>query len=759
VAAAVAAGALVVTGVPLAVVLGFSLYWLAFVAVPGMLVLVAVRPGYGRLAVFAVGSAVGYALEVLTWAAAAAAQLRGAFWLYPLAVAALTVPVLWRRARAGDPADPAPALGRVASWSVAGGVLAAVVPIVVWSSVASPWPITAPTSYTYDMWFQLGFAADALHHFPPQNPSVAGVPQQYHWFFYGHIAAAAQVTGIAVPWLVLRLYLVPMIAVAASLVAVAAHRFSGRPLAAPLALLCATVAGELALVNGTVYVAYGSFVHYVMYSPTYLYGLVYLCALIVLVGDQYSDGSRERDPRAWWRMWALITVLLAAGSGAKVVVPALTAGGIGLVAAFALLRRRRQLTGPLAGLILGGGVALVARWVLFGGASVARLDIFPHIVLWFTPPFRAVAASLDPAYDGWRRIPGALAQVAGVPLALAIVFAPAAGAVVLCRERRNRLVQVFLAGVFLAGFAISSLVFDSQHSEHWFFACGLPAVAIAGGWGTAELLGRSAGRVLFFVVLAGGSGVAVYAAALAHTMQPLPTEMLYRYAMFAVLALAAAAAAGLAAGRALGGRPVAAGVALLAVLFGACLARTPLQVTEPLRDAYGSGDLVRSVGQRTRPDMTPALTQALDWIRTRTSPDDVIAVNNHCLVQTSPTRCTDTRSFCYSALSERRYLVESWAYSDATYAKALREGTSQTRTPTPFPERTAANDRVFTDPSPANLAGLYDRYHVRYLLADLRPAYPGGAPYKPPAALGERADPVFRTADAAVYRLRPPPRS
>lgn len=79
-----------------------------------------------------------------------------------------------------------------------------------------------------------------------------------------------------------------------------------------------------------------------------------------------------------------------------------------------------------------------------------------------------------------------------------------------------------------------------------------------------------------------------------------------------------------------------------------------------------------------------------------------------------------------------------------------------TRTETPYaalsslyPERSRLNDTLFTSPTPAALAEAYQGYGVRWLFVDLRDA-------RPPADLDRLAVPVYRTTDAAVFRLRSP---
>lgn len=738
--------ALLLAGVPAPIVLRYAAYWFGFVALPGIAVVAVARPRWGPLAVVSVGAAVGYAIELLAWSVTAWLGVRELLWAYPSLVLAATCPVLWSRRDRWPGRRPEPA-GRWWGWAVAGCALASLAGTVAWYWPMNAWPLTGPASYSVDLPNHLGWAADALHTFPPGNPSVAGIEQQYHWFIYGHLAAGAQLTGIDLPWLMFRLYLVPLLLLIPVLLAVAARAFSGLPWAGPVAALTGTVAGELALGRGVA--SYGCYLTCGLFSPSYLYGLVFVAALLMVVGSRLAD--RERGG------WLLAVPLLVVATGAKVTVVPLIAGGLALAAAYSLIRRRAALLAPVNGLTIAVAVVVATQLVLYGTVSSAsRVLIEPHFVHWFSPAFRAVAVLIDPQVRlGGFSTPPLAAQLAGVPFAWAVLLAPFAGAVALVRVRRNRVVQVFLLGVVLAGFGASSVFWDPSQAEFWFLVMAMPAAAVLGGWGAAWLAARVGprGRV---ALLAGG--LAAGAAALAVGLQqPVSARVLVlRYAVLGLVVVVLAVAGWL-----LTRRKATAAVVAVTVLVGVSLPHGPLQLIRPV-SAYldDRAVLLPEALPRQRPDLSPDLYAALRWIRANAGSRDVIANNNHCLtVRTPPappTACRDNRVFYYSAFSERRYLLESWAYTDENFAVALAARRYYLNLGTPYPGRSALNDLAFRAPTAALLDRLYREYGVRYLLADLRPPRPGAAPYRPPAALAALTDQVYAGPDASVYRLRAP---
>jgi hypothetical protein len=127
------------------------------------------------------------------------------------------------------------------------------------------------------------------------------------------------------------------------------------------------------------------------------------------------------------------------------------------------------------------------------------------------------------------------------------------------------------------------------------------------------------------------------------------------------------------------------------------------------------------------------------WLRDHSDPDDLVATNLHYTCYTRLDNACDNRSFWVSAYSERRILVEGWAYT----TKSTTNGAAFWD-----PSLLAANDAVFTDPSAAAIAKLRDAYGAHWLFADLTSADAD--------SIGRYADLRYREGDFAVYELRGP---
>jgi hypothetical protein len=126
----------------------------------------------------------------------------------------------------------------------------------------------------------------------------------------------------------------------------------------------------------------------------------------------------------------------------------------------------------------------------------------------------------------------------------------------------------------------------------------------------------------------------------------------------------------------------------------------------------------------------------------------VVATNLHCLTGTVVDGACDARHFWVSAFTERRMLVEGWAYTPLANDYGVAHAVSGSTVPFWDPERLDANDAAFAAPSAESLATLRDQYGVRWLFADL-----GAADAE---SLGRVADLRHREGAFGIYELRAP---
>ena len=249
---------------------------------------------------------------------------------------------------------------------------------------AKPLPDAGNVHLGQDAPWAISLAADAKHHWPIQDPNVAGLAMPYHWFVHVHLASASQVTGLDLPVIFLRLYTLPLIVLTVLQLVVAGKSLARSAYAGLVAACLVLLVNQLNLNHAGpfAHVAFqGVLTTYLHLSPSVPFGLVLLVPLLILIGEAISS------PREATRVgdWVLITLFMIGASDAKVVILPMIVASLFLYGAARLLARRRLppavwiagglATAVFAGLYLlqyrghSGGVKLdpAARVTLFNG--------------------------------------------------------------------------------------------------------------------------------------------------------------------------------------------------------------------------------------------------------------------------------------------------------------------------------------------------------------------------------------------------------
>ncbi|MGI5246018.1 hypothetical protein [Dactylosporangium sp. CA-139066] len=740
--AAATAAVLHLYGVSLPAFLVFAAYVGLAVTLPGLLLWRLVHRGSrGPGEDLAVGTAVGYGAEVLAYVPARAAGAPLAALALPAAIIATFALVrpLRRYWRGAGEAGRAPVWH---SWTLAGIALA----LLFWSTLyyrhhGFAWPSYGKPDI--DLPFHLALVGELKHHMGLVTPWVTSEPIYYHWFAYADMAAASWATGIEPYVLVTRLSMLPVIFALVVAVAALGRRVGGSwPAGAVTAAAAFFVLSPdpYGWVQDLFYRDYGfnatddgSNVRLTLWtSPTQTFGALVFVPLMLVLLDLLRGEHRDR------RRWAALAVLPAAVMGAKAsFLPTLLCGLLLVLAVHAVRRRRLHRTAAAAfGIVLGWTV--FAQLVLFGGQSQG-LGLGPLDALRRNPAGVSTHYTADPR---WYRLVVLLALTL---LAWMVMWC---GAAALGRRLLDP-DAVLLLGLGLAGAAVLLLFGHSGGQAEGFFLQGArPYIAALATWGLLELLRRRTFPVravgaaflvgaafVYAVRLLDGSGVPVIGPE--RRAAAVTAALVWPWAAIAAVALGGAFMAW---------RRRSAFTAGLVVVF--LLGTTAPTATRQLAYAYTDG---RDNGWSERADLWPVVTQgtleAGRWLRDHSDPNDLVATNMHCAYEGRRGRSAcDRRHFGIAAYSERRVLVESWAYTAEAHNQEAVQGVPQEHTRYWNAGLLADNDAAFADPSPRTIGVLRDEYHVRWLFTedDIMPPSPD---------LPRYATLMFRSGHCAVYRI------
>ncbi|MEV4011262.1 hypothetical protein AB0J35_12225 [Nonomuraea angiospora] len=656
----------------------FAAYLGAGVALPGTLLWRALTGG-GRSAAedVAAGLALGYAVEVLAYLPARAA---GA----PLLVLVPSAGVLCAFAcvpRLRRHWRGRAATERMPAWG-AWALAAVVAYLIAWSTLNL---YRLPVSAAYvDLPYHLALVGEVKHHVPPTLPSVLGERLSYHWFVYAELAATSWVTGIEPVTLVYRLATLPMTAAMVVLVAVLGRRLGGSWGVGVAAVGVAYFLLGPILQEGVVFTTRPMFTAWA--SPTQTFGALLFAPVVLLL-----TGGR--------RCWVALVVLLLALTGAKATfLPLLLAGLLVVVAGrWAVERRVPAAWLGAAGITLA--CLLVAQFVVFGRGSQGTT----------IAPFAAMRGL-------WGLVTGVAApELAAVPVTPLLVLTAVHlfcllcvwGGVAALGLRALEPSMSLLLGMGAAGIGAAVVLGHPSDSQLYFLESVRPYLSVAAVCGVA-------GRRVPWAMVTAGAGVALLAA-----WVEVPGDAAVR-AVVPYLVLGVVAAAVLLWRRG-------AVLAVVALLAGYAVPASAREL------------VLRVVPEGREAEIPAGALRAGRWLRAHSSPGDVVATDLHCRPVEAP-GC-DSRHYWVSGFTERRVLVEGWAYAESTLSRAELFVSPYLEVPFADPVRLAANDAVFRTPTAENVRRLAADYGVKWLFTGMNPE------------LGKYARLRFRNSSFSVYRL------
>jgi hypothetical protein len=441
----------------------------------------------------------------------------------------------------------------------------------------------------------------------------------------------------------------------------------------------------------------------------------------------------------------MIALLLAATIGGKATFLPLLLGGLGLAGLISLIVRRR-IDRPLiiASAFAVAGIAY-AQLVLFGGSSqgmsiepFAIIDVAAANYMNGPPPWFLTLTFLL-VLLGWT------ARAVGVVGILAR------------RDRWRDPVAAMLIGMVVAALTVAFTFGQSGGGQMYFARSATPFIAVLSAWGAALLLpsGRATRRMAFVLLGFAAAGMALSTAVvvLGDPLVPTVARLGDRRAVAIALVLPYLPILGAIAALALALfllrrryavlRGVSA-VLVFAFVFGLGASRLIPAVRDPLRYYASHGGMVYMGSDGLGRTIAPGGVVVARWLRAHSDPDDLVATNVHCRFEFEG-QC-DHRHFWISAFAERHVLVESWNYTAGANARIKSFDGAWYYLPYWKPEVLADNDRVFSDPTPANVRRLRERYGVRWLFVDER--------YETPApGLGAVARERFRSGRSVLYDI------
>lgn len=600
----------------------------------------------------------------------------------------------------------------------------------------------APNQWYQDQYWHLALTAMLKRQIVPETPQVADLPLTYHWLPNVHLAVMNLTTGIDLSLILVRLWVLPILALLLGMFVVVLRTVVSHDWAAVVAAALTIGSAQIALSGWYQLPGHSPLA---VNSPSQTYSLVFVLAAVALL-MKLLDGVRLG------RWWILLVSILVVSPGMKSSSLPLILCGLAL-ALFVAIVTRASWRPALMGLGLVLLVLLTVGRFLGGGAGGANYQLGSTIrrsMLW------ASFVGLDAGQRDFpvgRLLPGLQTHGAWLLLALivfayVIKFAYALPGLVALRTRAG---AWLLLGIAIGGWAAMMIIDHDGQSQIYFLNTGVLGLHVLTGWGAAEMMSRvpsrlarrAIGAIVGSVVL-GWVGVLLVRGL--GPQHPEPRQFIA--AMGAPLAVGAViiglALAGwlLATSR---GVPWASlvGVALSGGLLGAAFFVPVSSLDSSVRNYMASMKKPRVLTAR---QVTSAEVQAAWWLRANSKQSELVATNVHCLEGVEKTYC-DARAFWVGGFTERPVLIEGWGYTDAAHEQHGVGGRRYANQPFDDAALFSTNERVFADPTKSGIEELRSR-GVRWLFADLRRGQVS-------SVLGTLVTERFRNTDVAIYRLDP----
>ena len=541
-----------------------------------------------------------------------------------------------------------------------------------------------------DLPFHIAMTSEVAARSPQVYPWVADTPLSYTWLYHSSMGVWASITNVSAADVVLQAWPILFAVLIPALISITAWEVTRNKyvaLAAPLVyvlphgLIFATrLVGQIPLFQ---------------ISPTrdfaHLFILLCVLSLVRLLGN-----SSLRATNGWWFLILGISTFVL--TGAKGSAMPIVLGGVLCSVLFLIIVRRLR----VIHLLVAGEFVVVAVASFF-----------------LTLPEPGSTQSLA---WGPLAFSGTTTPLAAVVILAILIFATlGAWLVIGIRAPNGWLVSNLLGGVVLAGLLGLGLLTHPSGSELYFWQSAQPLFAIILTWAGTILIGTYGKKF----------ALAVFSIWLISNVLSLATQRMgvigaaiVVMALCAMLILKISIHGSLSLGQQ---RPWFMRVGLALAIAGV-LTQSAQLVSIPTGYAGGSTSTINDPGAINETQLA-----AFQFIRSHSTPADKVITNKHCSSGTLADQDCNYRWFAVAAWTERRVLVEGWAYT--------QNGTS----PDWVQDELDLGDRFISSPTVTDKRKLQS-LGVKYVYVDKRDAYSTN--------LASVSQQVYTSEWADVYSLK-----
>ena len=598
--------------------LGMTLALLIVGVLPGSAVAAAVMRRSSVAHVLIVGTIIGLGLLSLGGMLSHLTEVGIVRWIPSVIGATVGALVVWRRRGRGQALERA--ASRLPRSALVGAALAfvALLPSTAIALISQQVDWVGWVRFSLDVPFQVALAAEVSQHAPTQMPWVAGVELSYPWMYHSAMGVWASAAGVPAVDVVFQGWPVLVVALIPAAIALVAWEITRNRWAASASPLVFVLAHGIIPSDGLL-----NQLPLLTVSPTRDYAALFILLALLAFSHLLGRPSVRAMSGGWL---AVLAIAAFVGAGAKGSSLPVMLGGVLLALFVIIVTRRLRWTSVLtfgvfalastAGFIAALPVRGPNDAVVFGPMSFLPED---------TPARLAVSVVLVVLLAGSSIGAWSIAGRGGL---------------------RARTGAALLAGVVLAGIVGLAGLSHPSHSQLYFWQSAQPALAILLAWAAVRLIAER-GRV---VIVAGALTLLLTATA-GSTPAPAWALGVGLAALASIVAIVVVVRTSPTGGlrRNL----------LVWVGLAGMLVQAAQLVSVPEGRLGGSRSDVSVIGA-----LHSSQRDALQYIDARAGSEELVVSNRHCYRAASTTEdACEGRWFATAAWSERRVLVDGWAYT------------------------------------------------------------------------------------------------
>ncbi len=350
-------------------------------------------------------------------------------------------------------------------------------------------------NYYQDLVWHIGNTAEIKHHFPPQDPRVAGIGFNYYYFVNLHLASASVLTNINVATIVYRFYLIPFFMfITLGIYELGKTIGNNNYKNGIISVIFTIFTGSLSYIfmklgiQGAEMMFIYNFFRVLYSSPTFVFGLLFFIPLLWICLENIHKGIGKSSV-------IIFCVFIFMSIGSKATVVPVILGGLVLLFLYIIILRRDLLSsiGKMTIVMIGCTLAIFApMYYIMYSKHQSILSIQPLNSIKITFAYRYIMDIFENS---------SLANYSILIIIFSVIFVIIgfygfrllfiASHLARIKNKTVDINELFMFSIFFVSAMATYLISEKSSGEYYFLMYGLVGLNILCGIGFISLFIQS----------------------------------------------------------------------------------------------------------------------------------------------------------------------------------------------------------------------------------------------------------------------------